>query len=123
MAYYVIVVMRFSLHWILRLMLGVDRTEQTEQDKLKDVGAKCKTSDKHDDVCMICADGGSLLCCDIYSSTYRQNCMDMDVRRLISLGMLSREKLNQLMSTVYKKLEKMVGVRKELDEGFSQTLL
>ncbi|THF99402.1 hypothetical protein TEA_019128 [Camellia sinensis var. sinensis] len=36
-------------------------------------------SDKHDDACMICADGGSLLCCDMCSSTYHQDCMDMDV--------------------------------------------
>ncbi|CAL5441847.1 unnamed protein product [Camellia sinensis] len=56
-----------------------DKTEQIEQDKLKDVGAKCRASDKHDDACMICANGGSLLCCDMCSSTYHQDCMDMDV--------------------------------------------
>ncbi|CAL5359771.1 unnamed protein product [Camellia sinensis] len=56
-----------------------DRTKQIEQDKLKDVGAKYRASDKHDDACMICVDGGSLLCCDMCSSTYHQDCIDMDV--------------------------------------------
>ncbi|KAL8539876.1 hypothetical protein ACS0TY_001474 [Phlomoides rotata] len=35
-------------------------------------------SDIYDDACMVCADGGDLMCCDKCNSTYHPSCMDME---------------------------------------------
>lgn len=37
--------------------------------------------DDHDNACMVCADGGNLICCERCSSTCHLHCMNMEVRK------------------------------------------
>lgn len=46
----------------------------------KGTNAAC---DPYDDACMICADGGNLMCCEQCNSTYHQACMAMEVREKV----------------------------------------
>eukprot|EP00261_Vitis_vinifera_P040384 XP_019081627.1 PREDICTED: increased DNA methylation 1 [Vitis vinifera] len=128
-------------------------------------------SDKYDDACVVCADGGNLICCDKCPSTYHISCLQMEDEpqgewrcpacackfchthafdisvftcsqcdkkyhwecfrenegMLIDLNMdgpsTSTPFCSSICSQIYEKLERLVGVRNELDEGLTWTLL
>lgn len=44
------------------------------------VEPKNSATDSNDDACMVCADGGDLVCCEQCPSTVHSNCMDMEVK-------------------------------------------
>ncbi|XP_073120752.1 increased DNA methylation 1-like [Henckelia pumila] len=96
--------------------------------------------DAYDDACMICADGGDLMCCEQCNSTYHQACMSMEMLLCVDhwechFGVKEKRNIDLNVDTpspfcdrsckeVYEKLTRdMVGQRNELDEGFSWTLL
>ncbi|KAL7123514.1 hypothetical protein ACP275_01G109700 [Erythranthe tilingii] len=55
-----------------------NKAEVYESRKFNIVETKENTSDVYDDACVICADGGDLMCCEDCNSTYHQVCMDME---------------------------------------------
>ncbi|KAK6117163.1 hypothetical protein DH2020_049042 [Rehmannia glutinosa] len=58
--------------------------------------------DPDDDTCGICGDGGALICCDSCPSTFHQICLEIQL---------------------YDHLQKILGVKHELDAGFSWSLI
>ncbi|GAV88999.1 PHD domain-containing protein [Cephalotus follicularis] len=114
--------------------------------------------DKNDDACLICADGGDLICCDTCPSTFHPICMDMEEipqgvwlcpfcvckhcangegelftciqcdkkyhwdcfqeRQLpdLDLNIPSTSFCGHFCREVYGKLQKLVGVRNEIDD-------
>nr|XP_027082629.1 increased DNA methylation 1-like [Coffea arabica] len=144
--------------------------EECESRKFNRIQTRGNASDSYDDACMICADGGNLMCCELCNSTYHQDCIQLkevprgswycpycvcrfcrnpahDNDYLIECPQceqkyhwnchLRREmKIIDLNSMpcapfcegrckeVYDKLERnLVGLKNELDEGFSWSLL
>nr|XP_027083880.1 increased DNA methylation 1-like [Coffea arabica] len=144
--------------------------EECESRKFNRIQTRGNASDSYDDACMICADGGNLMCCEVCNSTYHQDCIQLkevprgswycpycvcrfcrnpahDNDYLIECPQceqkyhwnchLRREMkiidLNSLpcapfcegrCKEVYDKLERhLVGLKNELDEGFSWSLL
>lgn len=59
--------------------------EESKRRRFNRIESKSTNAcDPYDDACMICADGGNLMCCEQCNSTYHQACMAMEVRKQIS---------------------------------------
>ncbi|EYU29368.1 hypothetical protein MIMGU_mgv1a0180901mg, partial [Erythranthe guttata] len=56
-----------------------NKDEVYKSCKFNIVDTKENTGDVYDDACVVCADGGDLMCCEDCNSTYHQVCMDMEV--------------------------------------------
>ncbi|KAA8526023.1 hypothetical protein F0562_007877 [Nyssa sinensis] len=107
-----------------------NRPEEAQHHRFNSIVTKQGDTDSHDDACIICADGGNLLCCDNCSSTYHQACMvhwecfrgreplvlDLNIKPFFPF-------CGQNCIEVNEKLEKIVGARNDLDEGYTWTLL
>lgn len=63
--------------------------DESQYHKFNIIKAKSNAIDLYDDACMICADGGNLICCERCYSTYHQVCVGMEVRKL-SFGLYFR---------------------------------
>ncbi|KAI3469014.1 hypothetical protein Pfo_025677 [Paulownia fortunei] len=55
-----------------------NKPEEFQSHKFNVIETKGNASDFYDDACMICADGGDLICCEECNSTYHQVCMGME---------------------------------------------
>ncbi|CAA2938935.1 increased DNA methylation 1-like [Olea europaea subsp. europaea] len=52
--------------------------DESQYHKFNIIKAKSNAIDLYDDACMICADGGNLICCERCYSTYHQVCVGME---------------------------------------------
>lgn len=79
-----------------------NKPQEVECRKFNGVETKGKATDLYDDACMICADGGDLMCCEKCNSTYHQVCMDMEVIvTIINLILICFFNLNIARRLVY----------------------
>lgn len=62
-----------------------NQPRELARHKFNTIEGEGGSSDIYDDACMICADGGELMCCDKCNSTYHHRCMDMEVSLFICL--------------------------------------
>lgn len=58
---------------------GLLRPEELARCEFNLVEPRKDASDLNDDACMICADGGDLICCEKCPSTFHPDCMGMKV--------------------------------------------
>ncbi|KAK2969831.1 hypothetical protein RJ640_000648 [Escallonia rubra] len=110
-----------------------NRPEESERCRVNEIETKGSAGDPYDDACMICADGGNLMCCDnkACSSTYHHKCMDMKFLKVpgtapiafaSSVCVLAGERTIYLhvlsvRRIVKEKLGKIVGEENQLDDG------
>ncbi|KAG6788727.1 hypothetical protein POTOM_004804 [Populus tomentosa] len=105
---------------------------EVERRTFNEIVPRNGASDKHDDACLICADGGDLICCEKCWSTSHLKCMGLEVNHWQCLVSNKELDLNASGETsacdshcgeVYEKLQSLVGVKHELEGGFCWTLL
>ncbi|KAF4404183.1 hypothetical protein G4B88_014639 [Cannabis sativa] len=164
------IVLERSGHSLLQYQVSVwyTRLERGDMDVVNNVVPKNNDGDKNDDACMVCADGGDLICCEKCPSTFHPSCLEMegvpfgewscpycvckycgiptgeDLGIDFSKCMLcdktyhwacyEQKELNLNNNTspqfcgdgcynVYEKLQRIVGVKNEMEEGLSWTLI
>ncbi|GAA0172629.1 hypothetical protein LIER_26419 [Lithospermum erythrorhizon] len=146
-----------------------EKPEESQRRKSNIVFAKANAADLHDDACMICADGGNLMCCENCNSTYHYNCVDLEEEpedcyycpycvckfcenvaqeneNVLTCPLCARkyhwdchlqnepEQIDinsapcapyckKSCKEIFENLEQIVGVQKELGDGYSWTLL
>ncbi|KAL3499677.1 hypothetical protein ACH5RR_038770 [Cinchona calisaya] len=54
-----------------------NKPDECERRKFNGIQTKGNACDSYDDACMICADGGNLMCCEVCNSTYHQDCIEL----------------------------------------------
>ncbi|KAG8374664.1 hypothetical protein BUALT_Bualt10G0019500 [Buddleja alternifolia] len=55
-----------------------NKPEESELHKCNVIEIEGNASDLYDDACMVCADGGNLMCCEECNSTYHQVCIGLE---------------------------------------------
>ncbi|KAI3828916.1 hypothetical protein L1987_03027 [Smallanthus sonchifolius] len=61
------------------MRLALRNPYEPEHHTIKHVTTKGFDDDGYDDVCILCADGGNLICCEQCNSTFHVKCLDMKV--------------------------------------------
>ncbi|PPD84867.1 hypothetical protein GOBAR_DD18203 [Gossypium barbadense] len=90
--------------------------------------------DPNDDTCGICGDGGDLICCDSCPSTFHQSCLDIEAfpsdhepciqpMNAFDDDSSSAFFCGKRCKELFERLQMLVGVKHELQEGFSWTLV
>ncbi|KAK8493004.1 hypothetical protein V6N13_139885 [Hibiscus sabdariffa] len=137
-----------------------EEKEEEERRKFNHIQPAPKAVDTSDDACMICADGGDLICCDTCPSTFHPKCIFMEnlpqgdwlcfycvckycgtARGILNkcsqcdklyhckcggekLDLMNRASTlfcGKTCKKIYERLERMVGVRNDLEDGLSWT--
>ncbi|KAL6210563.1 hypothetical protein ACLB2K_015795 [Fragaria x ananassa] len=79
--------------------------------------------DPNDDTCGICGDGGDLICCDGCPSTFHKSCLEIKAKDAVNGDSSGPSFCAKNCRELFEKLESLLGVRHEVEEGFSLTLL
>ncbi|XP_022758254.1 uncharacterized protein LOC111305208 isoform X2 [Durio zibethinus] len=90
--------------------------------------------DPNDDTCGICGDGGDLICCDSCPSTFHQSCLDIQAfpsdhqpciqpMDAFDDDSSSASFCGKRCKELFERLQMLVGVKHELPEGFSWSLV
>ncbi|GFZ19702.1 acyl-CoA N-acyltransferase with RING/FYVE/PHD-type zinc finger protein [Actinidia rufa] len=80
--------------------------------------------DPNDDTCNKCGDGGDLICCDSCPSTFHQNCLNIQVKDAAVHGESNCPSFcGKKCQDVFERLQVLLGVKHQLEEGFSCTLV
>ncbi|XP_023756570.1 increased DNA methylation 1 [Lactuca sativa] len=58
---------------------ALKKRDEPEHHGIKHVTTKETDGDIYDDACMLCADGGNLICCEQCNSTFHEKCLGMQV--------------------------------------------
>ncbi|KAK9068035.1 hypothetical protein SSX86_012146 [Deinandra increscens subsp. villosa] len=61
------------------MRLALRKQDEPEDHMIKHIIVKGFHDDVYDDVCILCADGGNLICCEQCNSTFHVTCLDMKV--------------------------------------------
>ncbi|KAH9721047.1 PHD-type domain-containing protein [Citrus sinensis] len=118
---------------------GLLRPEELARCEFNLVEPRKDASDLNDDACMICADGGDLICCEKCPSTFHPDCMGMKVG-FCSFIVDHLDSINsprqpsspdsptkfcgKSCEEVFSEIqEKHLGVRKELADGYTWSLV
>ncbi|KAI3691608.1 hypothetical protein L6452_31405 [Arctium lappa] len=146
---------------------ALQNQNEPEHHGVKHVKTKGSDGDIYDDACILCADGGNLICCEQCNSTFHAKCLGMQVVpdepyycaycacRLCGMPVTKRDSscltcslcekqyhvkcskesvridvnrfprafCEKSCRRIHEKLESKIGVRRELEDGLSWTLL
>ncbi|KAL8238740.1 hypothetical protein R6Q59_015307 [Mikania micrantha] len=61
------------------MLLALQKQDEHKHYTIKRIRTKGFDDDLYDDVCILCADGGNLICCELCNSTFHVKCLDMKV--------------------------------------------
>ncbi|MFS7927781.1 putative histone acetyltransferase chromatin regulator PHD family [Helianthus anomalus] len=64
------------------MQLALQNQNEPEHHTINQITTKGFDDDVYDDVCVLCADGGNLICCEQCNSTLHVKCLDMKVNKL-----------------------------------------
>ncbi|KAM6588366.1 hypothetical protein CsatA_010971 [Cannabis sativa] len=122
------IVLERSGHSLLQYQVSVwyTRLERGDMDVVNNVVPKNNDGDKNDDACMVCADGGEDLGidfskCMLCDKTYHWACYEQ--KELNLNNNTSPQFCGDGCYNVYEKLQRIVGVKNEMEEGLSWTLI
>ncbi|KAH9729803.1 PHD-type domain-containing protein [Citrus sinensis] len=91
--------------------------------------------DPNDDTCGICGDGGDLICCDGCPSTFHQNCLDIKLSSAVDHQSCSQTDgavqyepsslsfCGKKCQEIFERLEKLLGVKHDLEGGYTWSLV
>lgn len=67
------------------MQLALQNKDEPEHYMITHITAKGYDEDVYDDACILCADGGNLICCEQCTSTFHAKCLGLKVKKKMNL--------------------------------------